>query len=64
MRQVLLVVDVQSTFSPPEWLVKGIQKLADVVPAVATVELHDEQRTRATGYQPLDPPFSAHHHLS
>lgn len=45
MRQVLLVVDVQSTFSPPEWLVKGIQKLADVVPAVATVELHDEQRT-------------------
>lgn len=45
MRQVLLVVDVQSTFAPPDWLVSGVQQLADVVSSVATVELHDEQRT-------------------
>jgi nicotinamidase-related amidase len=45
MRQVLLIVDVQSTFSPPDWLVTGIRALTRHVPAVATIELHDEKRT-------------------
>lgn len=45
MRQVLLIVDVQATFSPPEWLVEGIRNLARHIPAVATIELHDEERT-------------------
>lgn len=45
MRQVLLIVDVQTTFEPPDWLVKGIQALADQMPSVATIELHDEEQT-------------------
>lgn len=45
MRQVLLIVDVQATFSPPEWLIEGIGDLAKRVPSVATIELHDETRT-------------------
>ncbi|CAG9177548.1 IS66 family transposase ISPpu30 [Cupriavidus laharis] len=45
MRQVLLIVDVQSTFSPPEWLIDGIRELARHVPSVATIELHDETQT-------------------
>lgn len=45
MRQILLIVDVQSTFSPPDWLVSGIRALTQHVPAIATIELHDEQRT-------------------
>lgn len=45
MRQVLLVVDVQSTFDPPAWLVDGIRTLAMKVPAVASIELHNEQVT-------------------
>src|SRR5690606_3031133 len=45
MRQVLLIIDVQNTFSPPGWLVEGIQKLAARMPSVATVEVHDESRT-------------------
>ncbi|MDN7141949.1 cysteine hydrolase [Pseudomonas sp. JQ170] len=45
MRQVLLIVDVQSTFSPPEWLVDGVRALSARMPAVASVELHDEQVT-------------------
>ncbi|PRA63064.1 hydrolase [Pseudomonas sp. MYb187] len=45
MRQVLLIVDVQSTFSPPEWLVDGVRALSARMPAVASVELHDEQIT-------------------
>ncbi|MDD2056913.1 cysteine hydrolase family protein [Pseudomonas sp. GD03860] len=45
MRQVLLIVDVQSTFSPPEWLVDGVRALSARIPAVASVELHDEQVT-------------------
>ena len=39
MRQILIIVDVQSTFSPPEWLVSGVTALARHVPAVATIEL-------------------------
>lgn len=45
MRQILLIVDVQSTFMPPDWLVEGVRKLTDHIPSVATVELHDENRT-------------------
>lgn len=45
MQQVLLVVDVQSTFDPPAWLVDGIRTLAMKVPAIASIELHDEQVT-------------------
>lgn len=55
MRQALLIVDVQSTFSPPEWLVDGIRALAARLPAIASVELHDEQVTpfdRQLGWHP------------
>lgn len=45
MRQALLIVDVQATFAPPDWLVEGIQTLIGRLPSVATVELHDEERT-------------------
>jgi nicotinamidase-related amidase len=45
MRQVLLIVDVQSTFSPPEWLVDGVRALSERILTVASVELHDEQVT-------------------
>lgn len=45
MRQVLLIVDVQSTFSPPEWLVDGVRALSGRILSVASVELHDEQIT-------------------
>lgn len=45
MRQVLLIVDVQATFAPPDWLVKGVQSLANRMPSVATIELHDEEIT-------------------
>lgn len=45
MRQILLVVDVQSIFSPPEWLLRGIEKLTDHMHSVATLELHDEVQT-------------------
>ncbi|QCI11970.1 cysteine hydrolase family protein [Pseudomonas putida] len=55
MRQVLLIVDVQSTFSPPEWLVDGIRVLSASIPSIASVELHDEQVTpfeRQLGWHP------------
>lgn len=55
LTQILLVVDVQSTFSPPEWLTTGCQNLARHVPSVATIELHDESRTpflRQLGWKP------------
>jgi nicotinamidase-related amidase len=45
VRQVLLIVDVQSTFSPPEWLVDGVRAFSAMIPTVASVELHDEQVT-------------------
>ena len=55
MRQVLLIVDVQSTFSPPEWLVDGLRRLSANIPTVASVELHDERVTpfaRQLGWHP------------
>ncbi len=55
MRQVLLVVDVQPSFCPPDWLVTGIRSLVKRVPSVATVERHDERRTpfeRQLGWRP------------
>lgn len=45
MHQILLIVDVQSTFAPPGWLVEGCQNLTKHIPSVATIELHDESRT-------------------
>jgi len=55
MRQVLLIIDVQPCFSPPDWLVSGIGKLLGRMPSVATVERHDESRTpfaRQLGWTP------------
>ncbi|NIF18743.1 isochorismatase family cysteine hydrolase [Pantoea sp. Cy-639] len=55
MRQVLLIVDVQSTFSPSEKLVDGIRALSAYIPTVASVELHDESITpfqRQLGWHP------------
>ncbi len=55
MRQVLLIIDVQPSFTPPEWLVDGINTLLGRLPSVATVERHDESITpftRQLGWQP------------
>ncbi|MGC5702157.1 cysteine hydrolase family protein [Pseudomonas sp. NFXW11] len=55
MNQVLLVIDVQPCFNPPQWLVDGINRLLGRLPSVATVERHDESRTpfaRQLGWQP------------
>lgn len=55
MRQVLLIVDVQSTFSPPEWLVDKVRAFSARMPAIASIELHDEQVTpfdRQLGWHP------------
>lgn len=55
MRQVLLIVDVQSTFSPPEWLVDRTRAFSARLPAIATIELHNEQATpfhRQLGWHP------------
>ena len=55
MRQVLLIIDVQPSFSPPAWLVDGINTLLGRLPIVATVERHDESVTpfaRQLGWQP------------
>lgn len=55
MRQVLLIIDVQPSFNPPEWLVNGINTLLGHMPSVATVERHDESQTpfaRQLGRQP------------
>jgi nicotinamidase-related amidase len=45
MRQALLIIDVQPSFSPPEWLVRDLCTLAPTLPSVATVERHDEAVT-------------------
>jgi hypothetical protein len=42
MRQALLIIDVQPSFSPPQWLVDCIQALLGTLPTVATGERHDE----------------------
>jgi len=44
MNQALLIVDIQPSFSPPEWLITRAQILSDVFPSVATVERHDESK--------------------
>lgn len=50
MHQVLLIIDVQPSFNPPDWLVDGINALLAIMPSVATVERHDESIT------PVRPP--------
>lgn len=45
MRQILLVVDVQSCFSPPLWLIEGINALCSRLPCAALIELYDESQT-------------------
>jgi len=55
MRQALLIIDIQPSFSPPQWLIDGIQALIGRLPSVATVERHDESRTpfqRQLGWHP------------
>lgn len=55
MQQVLLIIDVQPCFNPPQWLVDGINRLLTRMPSVATVERHDESQTpfaRQLGWQP------------
>ena len=44
MKQALLIVDVQKSFSPPERLIDAIARLLPLMPSVATVEPHDEAR--------------------
>ncbi len=45
MRQILLIVDVQGCFSPPSWLIDGINALCTRLPCAALIELHDEAQT-------------------
>src|SRR5471030_1813977 len=45
MHQALLIIDIQPSFAPPQWLIDGIQKLIGTLPSVATVERHDESKT-------------------
>ena len=55
MRQALLIIDVQPSFSPPDWLITGINRLIGTIPSVATVERHDEAVTpfqRQLGWAP------------
>src|ERR1700722_8617355 len=49
MRRALLVVDVQPSFTPPDWLIRDISALASTMPSVATVERHDEAVTPFEG---------------
>ncbi|HEY2661971.1 MAG TPA: cysteine hydrolase family protein [Caulobacteraceae bacterium] len=55
MRQALLVIDVQPSFLPPDWLVRDLCALAATLLSVATVERHDEAVTpfeRQLGWKP------------
>ena len=55
MRQALLVIDIQSSFNPPDWLVRDVTALASTMPSAATVERHDESVTpfeRQLGWTP------------
>ena len=55
MNQALLVVDVQPTFAPPSWLVERIGTLLPLMPSVATIEIHDEDKVpfgRQLGWTP------------
>jgi len=42
MKQIVLIIDIQPAFNPPDWLVKKAQHLADHLPSIATIETHDE----------------------
>lgn len=55
MKQVLLIIDVQHAFSPPAWLITGLQSITHLMPSIATIELHDEEKTpflRQLGWAP------------
>ncbi|MDT8923519.1 MULTISPECIES: isochorismatase family protein [Pseudomonas] len=55
MQQVLLIVDVQSTFNPPEWLVDRLRAFSAKIFTIAMVVTHDEQVTpfqRQLGWHP------------
>lgn len=55
MKQALLIVDVQDTFNPPDWLLAGIRRLTAHMPSAATIERHDESQTpfqRQLGWKP------------
>lgn len=55
MRQVLLIIDIQPTFTPPPELVRDIAALAAGMQSVATVERHNETATpfgRQLGWKP------------
>ncbi len=55
MKQAVLVVDVQPSFDPPDWLVERSQLLASHFPSIATVERHDEAKVpffRQLGWKP------------
>lgn len=43
MKQAVLIVDIQPSFEPPEWLIKRAQALSDAFPSVATIERHNEE---------------------
>jgi hypothetical protein len=50
-----MIIDVQPSFSPPAWLVSGINALIGTMPSIATVERRDEDRTpfqRQLGWAP------------
>ena len=42
MKPVLLIIDIQSTFNPPNWLIQKLNTLLPSVTSIATIELHDE----------------------
>lgn len=45
MRQALYVVDVQSSFNPPQWLIDEVNVLASKMPSACSVERHNEAIT-------------------
>nr|WP_317851051.1 hypothetical protein [Pseudomonas sp. A-RE-19] len=45
LRQALLIIDVQPSFAPPQWLIDGIQTLIGTLPGVVAIERHDESKT-------------------
>ena len=44
MKQALMIVDVQKSFTPPPNVIAGIARLLPLMPSVATVERHDESK--------------------
>lgn len=55
MKQVLVIIDVQPCFNPPDWQVQGIAQLTPLMHSIATVERHDESVTpfwRQLGWKP------------